>query len=159
LPQTDVLPQPDAGGGATLNAGTGFTPASAPIDASIPQPAEPDPWAAGGYLDESTRAAMRGSGFAEEDPHTAAWGFLNAPVDFFLPTFTLPDLPPEPSFMAGDWGATNYGTYGGDSLTSGFDSGGGDMSFSPPPATSFTPPSDWTPPEPSPGPTNAHGPF
>jgi hypothetical protein len=44
------------------------------------------------------------SGFSQQeaDPHESAWAFLNEPVAFELPTFTMPDLPPEPSFMIAD---------------------------------------------------------
>lgn len=43
-----------------------------------------------------------GGGFSlePEDVWNNAWSFLTRPVEFELPTFVLPDLPPEPAFMS-----------------------------------------------------------
>lgn len=78
---------------------------------------QPDPFASGG-ADAMLRAALD-AGFSETDPHTAAWDFLNSPIDMSLPSFVLPDLPPEPTFMPNDSGGYDFGTYGGTSLVSG----------------------------------------
>jgi len=161
-----VVPQPEAAsGGAMLDSGNGETAGAAPAtDVVTPGEGAVSPAAAAAMMPSDNAAqqdtassmfAVAGgqlgpndqiqsaldSGFIESDPHGAAWAFLNSPIDMSMPTFTMPDLPYEPTFLPNDTGSYDFGTFGGNTLTSGDESGPSGFPQFDVPSTSFDFPS------------------